>query len=119
MTLRHPEYAHGILTADLIAEAREFCTEELDSFEGMDFDSDSEVCCQRSNTFIRELADRLECSGSVNLLDLLIEVRNACLFDDDDGQIGVSEEPTITHDLFDRICAAINSGRPAPHGNAR
>lgn len=60
MTLKHPEYARGISSAELIKEAIEFCDTELDSFDGMDFDSDSEVCCQRSNTFIRELARRLE-----------------------------------------------------------
>lgn len=60
MTLKHPEYASGISDAELIKEAIEFCDEELESFAGMDYDSDSEVCCQRSNTFIRELVLRLE-----------------------------------------------------------
>jgi hypothetical protein len=56
--LKHPKYASGISDAELIKEAIEFCNEELDSFDSMDFDSDSEVCCQRSNTFIRELVRR-------------------------------------------------------------
>lgn len=59
MPLNHPEYAHGISDADLIKEAIEFCNEELDGFNGMEYDSDSEVCCQRSNTFIRELVHRM------------------------------------------------------------
>jgi hypothetical protein len=59
MPLKHPEYAHGISDEDLIKEAIEFCNEELDSFNGMEYDDDSEVCCQRSNTFIRELVVRL------------------------------------------------------------
>jgi len=59
MVLKHPEYASGISNSELIKEAIEFCDEELDSFNGMEFDDDSEVCCQRSNTFIRELVLRL------------------------------------------------------------
>lgn len=58
MTLKHPEYASGISDAELVKEALEFCDEELARFEGMDFDSDSEVCCQRSETFIREIVRR-------------------------------------------------------------
>ncbi len=64
MTLKHPEYAHGISNADLIREAMEFCDEELDGFIGMEYDSDSEVCCQRSNTFIRELVKRFSAALS-------------------------------------------------------
>jgi len=56
--LKHPEYAHGISDAELIKEAIEFCNVELDSYEGMEYDDDCEVCCQRSNTFIRELVER-------------------------------------------------------------
>ncbi|WP_027685105.1 hypothetical protein [Rhizobium leguminosarum] len=59
MALKHPEYAHGLSNEELVKEAIEFCDEELDSFEGMEYDSDSEVCCQRSNTLIRELVLRL------------------------------------------------------------
>lgn len=59
MTLKHPEYAHGLSDAELVKEAIEFCNEELDGYEGMEYDDDSEICCQRSNTFIRELALRL------------------------------------------------------------
>ena len=59
MTLKHPEYANGISNEELIKEALEFCNDELDAYEGMEYDDDSEVCCQRSNTFIRELVVRL------------------------------------------------------------
>lgn len=65
MALQHPYYAHGISTDELIKEAIEFCDEELDSFDGMEYDSDSEVCCQRSNTFIRELIRRLQNSSEI------------------------------------------------------
>ena len=41
------------------------------------------------------------------LLDALKEVHGACLYAEDDGVIGVTSEPTIDSDLFDRICAAI------------
>lgn len=42
-------------------------------------------------------------------ISLLREVRDACLFDDDDGQIGVTEEPTISADLFGRICECLHA----------
>ena len=58
--LKHPEYAHGISDVELIKEALAFCDEELDAYEGMEYDDDCEVCCQRSNTFIRELVRRFE-----------------------------------------------------------
>lgn len=58
--LKHPEYAHGISDVELIKEALAFCDEELDAYEGLEYDDDCEVCCQRSNTFIRELVHRLE-----------------------------------------------------------
>lgn len=41
------------------------------------------------------------------LLEALKEVHGACLYAEDDGVIGVTSEPTIDSDLFDRICAAI------------
>lgn len=66
MALKHPEYAHGISNAELINEAIEFCNDELDGYEGMEYDDDCEVACQRSNTFIRELVRRLELSVSTN-----------------------------------------------------
>ena len=39
---------------------------------------------------------------------LLSDVREACLFDDDDGIIGVTTDPHIDERLFDKICAALN-----------
>lgn len=48
-----------IPTGELLSEATEFCNEELDRFDGLDFDSDAEVGCQRSATYIRELVRRL------------------------------------------------------------
>lgn len=60
MSLKHPEYAHGISDGDLIKEALEFCDEELDGYDGMEYNDECEVACQRSNTFIRELVRRLE-----------------------------------------------------------
>lgn len=47
-----------IPTSELLSEATEFCNEELDRFDGLDFDSDAEVGCQRSATYIRELVRR-------------------------------------------------------------
>ncbi len=43
--------------------------------------------------------------------DLLVElkaVQQQCLFGDDDGGIGVSEDVVIPSEMFDRMCAAIN-----------
>lgn len=42
------------------------------------------------------------------LVAVLTEVREQCLFDDDDG-VGVSEDVVIPSELFDRICAAIKA----------
>lgn len=58
-TREHPSYADGVSTETLIAEAMEFCQTELDAFEGPEYDDDAEVCCQRSNVYIRELVRRL------------------------------------------------------------
>ena len=49
-----------------------------------------------------------------DLLALLTEVRDACLYEDD-YFTGVTQEPHISEDLFDRICSAINAARDAAH----
>jgi len=46
--------------AELVKEAICFCDEELDCYNGPEYDADCEVCCQRSNSLIRELVRRLE-----------------------------------------------------------
>ena len=46
-------------------------------------------------------------SKSAALVDTLTQVREQCLFADDDGQIGVSSEAQIDSRLFDEICAAL------------
>jgi hypothetical protein len=48
-----------ISTDYLVKEVLEFCAEELDPFDGPDYDSDAEVCCQRSNVYLRELVGRI------------------------------------------------------------
>lgn len=55
---------------------------------------------------------RIFLADTSGLKALLLEVRDACLYAEDDGEIGVTSEPTIDSDLFDRICAAIK-GRPS------
>ena len=45
------------------------------------------------------------------LVGALEEVRQACLFDDDDGQIGVAEDVVIPLELFSRICTALSKYR--------
>ncbi len=46
-------------------------------------------------------------AAAPELLATLTECRDACLVGDDDG-ITVSEDVTISSDMFDRICDAIN-----------
>ena len=41
------------------------------------------------------------------LLKVTIACREACLFDEDDGRIGVTCDAVIPSELFDQICAAI------------
>ena len=41
-------------------------------------------------------------------LNLLRQVRDCCLFEDDDGRIGVTEDAVIPTELFDRICTEIS-----------
>ncbi len=75
MVLQHPKYVSSISNVELVKEALEFCDDELAHFEGMDFDSDSEVCCQRSETFIRELVRRLSTS-TPSAIDALQAIAN-------------------------------------------
>jgi len=42
--------------------------------------------------------------------ELLEAIKQQCLFVDDDGTIGVSSEPYINHELFERICALTQQG---------
>jgi cell division protein ZapA (FtsZ GTPase activity inhibitor) len=52
--------------------------------------------------------------AQVELLALVLEeVRQACVFGDDDGGVGVSEDVVIPAPLFERICTALNPGTPA------
>lgn len=44
---------------------------------------------------------------NAKLRELLRQVREACLFYDDDGPIGVTEDAVIHSDLFNEICAAL------------
>lgn len=46
-------------------------------------------------------------AAAPDLFGLLREVRDACLYPEDDDEIGITEEPTIDADLFGRICAAL------------
>lgn len=42
-----------------------------------------------------------------DLMAALEEVRQACLFDEDNNQIGVTTEPHISEVLFEKICAVL------------
>lgn len=48
----------------------------------------------------------LQRSGDPGGREVLREVRDACLYEDD-GFTGVTQEPHISEDLFDRICSAL------------
>ncbi len=41
------------------------------------------------------------------LREVLEKVRQCCLFDDDAGEIGVTNDPHIPPELFNEICAAL------------
>ena len=41
------------------------------------------------------------------LYEALDQVQQQCLFDDDNGQIGVTEDPCIPAELFNKICLAL------------
>jgi len=58
-----------------------------------------------------ELEQKLAAQAAViDLLSSLLEqVKEACLFTDDDGSIGVSQEPQIYSELFDSICGALTT----------
>lgn len=58
MSKEYGKLPSTIPTSELLSEALDFCTEELDRFDGLDFDSDAEVGCQRSSVYIRELVRR-------------------------------------------------------------
>jgi hypothetical protein len=41
----------------------------------------------------------------------LTEVREACLYAEDDGSIGITQEPHIDDELFSRICALLTGAK--------
>lgn len=63
---------------------------------------------QIARAALNDHTNNCQIASDLDLLGLLRECREACLFDDDDGKIGVSEDAVISSELFDRICAAIN-----------
>lgn len=65
------------------------------------------LALHRDQQFPNILAARVEKDRADRLAALLEQVKQACLFDDDDGQIGITEEPTIDLELFDEICKAL------------
>ena len=54
---RERRYAWALSDAELAKDARELL-EELDGFNGLEYDSDSEVACQRSHSIISALLER-------------------------------------------------------------
>lgn len=50
-------------------------------------------------------------AAAPDLYEALHECQQACLFADDDGGIGVSEDVVIPSELFDRICVALARAR--------
>lgn len=62
----------------------------------------------RTFTIAIEHQDRADTAEAerANLRELLEEVKQCCLFVDDDGSIGVSEDVVIPVDLFNRIAKA-------------
>jgi len=56
---RERRYAFALPDDELAKDARELLT-ELDGFNGMEYDSDSEVACQRAHSIISALLERFE-----------------------------------------------------------
>lgn len=89
---------------------------------GAEFDNQSTTALlfkdtQALDTYI-SLALRLraymaekEEDAAPSILDLLVKVRDACLYADD-GYTGVTDQPCIDIKLFDQICVAINKVHP-------
>jgi hypothetical protein len=50
-------------------------------------------------------------AAAPEMYEILEGIKEACLFDDDDGQIGVTTEPHITEDLFKDICRTLAKAR--------
>jgi DnaJ-class molecular chaperone len=44
----------------------------------------------------------------IEMKAVLEEVKQACLYVDDDNNIGVTVTSHISHELFDRICSVLN-----------
>lgn len=64
---------------------------------------------------LTEAARRLEEAEKMAIV--LEKVRQACLFADDDGQVGVTEDPHISSYLFYEICETLN--KTAARHNAK
>jgi hypothetical protein len=71
------------------------------------FDWEAGVWNYEPNKLLTNLEDARLIAVAPDLLACLIDCREACLFDDDNGGVGVSEDVVISHELFDRICATI------------
>jgi hypothetical protein len=70
------------------------------------------VCLANSNTpYWHEPAvpSKIAPSREQRLERALLKVREACLFADDDNQIGVTTEAHIPDELFAEICAALDA----------
>lgn len=50
-------------------------------------------------------------AAAPDLLEALLAVRETCLFSEDDGQVGVTLEPSFDDELFGKICAAITKAQ--------
>tara|TARA_R110000737_G_C14556601_1_gene481540 strand:- start:166 stop:420 length:255 start_codon:yes stop_codon:yes gene_type:complete len=73
---------------------------------------DPEVSILKSDVWDRldKMALEIETS-SPTALNLLRQVRDCCLYDEDDGQIGVTEDAVIPSKLFDGICNEIKNSK--------
>lgn len=60
----------------------------------------------------RDIATGNLIAAAPDLYAALVQVREACLFGDDDGSIGVTSEPYISMELFAAICTALSKATP-------
>jgi hypothetical protein len=72
------------------------------------------ISVTNSGEATRDKANAQLICEAVNNLDALLEavgvlenVKQACLFSDDDGGIGITTEPHIPEELFDNICSSL------------
>lgn len=94
-----PIFDHAQLTNEAANEIERLRTEGKKDYEDMrKFQAKYIAADQRAEAAETKVAKLREALG---------KVKQRCLFVDDDGRIGVTQEPHIEDELFDEICQAL------------